>query len=66
MAWSMTVPTRHVDDDGTALITAVFSDEHGQRGTFTLRLTSDADLSVLWTQADGAQPVQFTGAWSTT
>lgn len=65
MAWTMTVPTRHVDSDGTARITAVFSDETGERGTLTVALTDESNLTVMWMQADGADPVTFS-AWSNT
>lgn len=61
--WTMTVPTRSVDGEGTAVIVAEISDTEGPQGTLTVRLTADRALSVLWEAADGADGLANFQAW---
>lgn len=62
-SWSLSVPTRHVDADGTATVIAQVTDTAtGQTGTVTVTLTTARALMVV---ADGITLADYS-AWSTT
>ncbi len=61
--WQVSVPSRHVDDDGNVVVTvAVTDDTTGTSGTVELRITPARVGSTLWS-IPGLADLQ---CWSTT
>lgn len=62
--WTLNVPRRRVDEDGTARVIVELLDGT-VRHEITLEITDRHEVQILVDSPDGTPPLQITSAWST-
>jgi hypothetical protein len=61
--WTVAVGKRSTDPDGTLQVEGVISDAGKPQADFSISITENREVSVVFTNRPGSKGLQWTNAW---